>query len=141
MKFIVLRSNLKEGISAVEKSTGDNQNLPILKNVFIEATDNKLELVATNLEIAITCGVLGKIIEPGKITVPMSTFAGIINSLQSERINIEKKGNAIEIKTDNYEAKLQGLTAEDFPITPKIEGEKKYLEVKGKSLKEALDRF
>ena len=91
MKFIVIRSNLKDGIALVEHASGENINLPILKNILIETGDNKIKITATNLEIAITAIVLGKIIEPGKFTVPAGFMSNLINNLQSDRLNIEEK--------------------------------------------------
>src|SRR3989344_8421771 len=140
MKVIVIRSNLKNSISVVEKSTGDNLNLPILKNVLIEALDNKIKLTTTNLEVAILSVTPGKIIEDGKITVPAGIFSNIIGTLQTERLNLEKKGNKLEIKTDTYEAAIQGLPADDFPITPKIKDQSQYIEIKGATLKGAIEQ-
>ena len=83
MKFIILKKNLKDGLRAIEKITTDNLNLPILKNFLIESFDNKIKLSATNLELAITTFISGKIIENGGITVPLGVFSAIINNLQS----------------------------------------------------------
>ena len=138
MKFIALRSNIKESISIAEKAIGDNINLPILKNIFIEAYEGGVRFIATNLEIAITCNVSGKVIESGKITVPVGLFSNIIANIQSDRLNFEKKGDNLEIKTDNYSALLQGLSADDFPLTPKIKDTKSFIEIKGIFIKEAI---
>lgn len=138
MKIVAIKSNLKRATSIVEKIAGENPNLPILKNILIEADSNKIKTVTTNLEIAITCLVPGKIIEAGKITVPASIISGIINNLQSERISLEKKGNKLEIKTDTYEAVVEGNSADDFPITPKIENKSEFIEIKSSILKESF---
>lgn len=135
-----MRSNLRDAILAAERATGENQNLPILKNLLIEATDNKIVITGTNLEIAIKATALGKVIEGGKFTAPASLLANIINNIQSDRLNIEDKKGKLEIKTDNYNALAQGISAEDFPITPKIKDINNHLEVKGAVLKEALEQ-
>lgn len=140
MKFIVIRTNLKDGVSVVEKAGGENLNLPILKNILIETDINKIKLTATDLEIAISYFVNCKVIENGKFTVPASVLSNLINNIPSERLNIEKKGSKLEIKTDNYTASIQGLTAEDFPITPKIKNQNEYIEIKTEVIKEALNQ-
>lgn len=140
MKFIALRSNIKDAISITEKAAGDNLNLPILKNIFIEAHEGGIRFVTTNLEIAITCAISGKVIEGGGITVPIGLFSNLISNIQTDRLNFEKKGNNMEITTDNYSAILQGLPSDDFPITPKIKNTKNYLEIKGIILKEAIQQ-
>jgi DNA polymerase III subunit beta len=140
MKFVAIRSNIRDAISVIERAAGENLNLPILKNVFIEAGNSGVTFTATNLELAITCYVSGKVIENGKITVPLALFSNLIANLQSDRLNFEKKGNAMEIKTDNYNATIQGLPAEDFPITPKVKDSGEYLEIKSVLLKEAIQQ-
>jgi DNA polymerase-3 subunit beta len=140
MKFIALRSNVKEALTIVEKVTGDNLNLPILKNILIETHNGGIRFVATNLEIAITHNVSGKVIEDGTITVPAGLLSSLITNLQSDRLNFEKKGNNLEIKTDNYNAVIQGIPSDDFPITPKIKNTENYLEIKGVLLKEAVQQ-
>lgn len=140
MKFIAIRSNIKDAISIIEKATGENQNLPILKNILIEADGDGVTFRATNLEIAINHKVAGKVIEHGKITAPLSLLSSLIGNIASDRLNFEKKGNDIEVATDNYSAVIHGLSAEDFPITPKIKGEEGYLEIKSVFLKEAIQQ-
>lgn len=140
MKFVAIQSNLKEAIAAIQRASNDNANLPILKNTLIQVENNSITFTATNLEIAVMARVSGKIIENGSITVPTGLLMNLINNLQSDRVNVEKKGSGLEVKTDNYEALIQGLPAEDFPITPKVANTKQYFEIKGILLKEAIQQ-
>ncbi|MDD5430982.1 MAG: DNA polymerase III subunit beta [Candidatus Pacebacteria bacterium] len=138
MKIVVLKNNLREGLNIVGKAISENLNLPILKNVLIKTHNNKIKLVATNLELAITQMVSGKIIENGSITVPFSVLSGIVNNSDSERIDLELKNNTLLFKTDNYEASIQGIAEEEFPIIPKIENTRNYLKINGGIFKEAM---
>ncbi len=138
MKLIILRSNLKEGLGIISKIVGENLNLPILKNFLIETIDNKIKLSSTNLELAITNFISGKIIENGGLTVPINIFISIINNLQTERINLEIKDNNLMIQADNYQAKIQGIKKEEFPIIPKINNNQNFLEISTSILKQSL---
>jgi len=139
MKVTILKTNLRDGLSAVERAVADNSNLPILKNVLLKTVDNKIRLSTTNLELAITKTISGKIIEEGGLTIPFSTFYNIVNNTEHERINLEKNENNFIFKTDNYEAKLQGLKEKDFPVIPKIEGED-YIEINPVVFKKAISK-
>ena len=140
MKFISIRSNIKDAITAVQRAASENINLPILKNIIITAGDGGISITATNLELAITALISGKVIETGRITIPAGLMATLIGNLQSDRLNFESRGDDLEIKTDNYSATLQGLPADEFPITPKIADRGHYLEIKGIFLKEAIQQ-
>ncbi len=138
MKLIVLRNNLKDGLSAIERAANENTNLPILKNVLIKTFNNKIQLSATNLELAITKYISGKIIEDGSITVPLGTLLSIVHNTTNERINLEVDRNTLLFKTDNYDATIQGLPEEEFPIIPKLENTSTYLELESSSFKEGV---
>ena len=138
MKLIILKSNLKNGLSAIERGITENNKLPILKNVLIKTNNGRIKLSATNLELGINKLVSGKIVENGAITVPFSTFYSIVNNSDSERINLEVINNNLVFKTDNYEAKIQGIKDEEFPIIPKINDEEQHIELKPQVLKESL---
>lgn len=140
MKIVVIKNNLKDGLSALGRMAAENLQLPILKNVLIEATGNKIVLTATNLEIALRFGIGGKIIENGSLAAPVGTLSGIISNITSERLNIETKKNVLEIKTDNYQASVNSFPGDDFPLIPKIKNQENYIEIDSGLLKDGLSQ-
>ncbi|MEK7507730.1 MAG: DNA polymerase III subunit beta [Patescibacteria group bacterium] len=138
MKFIIIKDNLRDAIGVVEKVESENVNLPILKNVLLSAENNKIKITSTNLEIAVSCTASGKVIQEGKYTAPTKLLSNIINNIQNDRLNIEQKGTKIEIKTDNYEAVIQGIPPDEFPPTPKIRNQELFIEIKGATLKNSV---
>ncbi len=138
MKFIIIRDNLRDGLFIVERVETENLNLPILKNILVEADQNRIRLVSTNLEVAITHSTSGKVIEPGKFTVPAKLFSSVMRNIESERLNIETRGTTLRVSTDDYEAGIQGLPADDFPPTPKVKNQDVFREVGAGVLREAL---
>jgi len=140
MKFIILKENLKNALSAVERVVTENNNLPILRNVLLKA-DSHIKVAATNLEIGVTCLTAGKITENGSLTIPFAPLYNIISGSDSERINIITDKNTLIIKTDNYEAKIQGVNEEEFPIIPKIENNNHYFEIEGQVFKESIQQI
>ncbi len=125
MKIIILKNNLKTGLDIIGKVGMDNNSaaLPVLKNFLLETIDNKIKLLATNLEIAVTAFIPCKVVEGGIFTIPFNIFNLIINNIQSERINLETEGGYLFIKTDNYQAKIHIGKKDDFPIIPQIKND------------------
>ncbi len=138
MKLIVLKTNLVDGLGTVEKAVNEGSNLPILKNILIEAGGGKIVFVATNLELAIEYLIPGKVMEEGEIAAPFSLLNSIIRNLAAERISIEEKDKKIVITTDNYEATLQGQDPKEFPIIPVVQDRAHRLEFNTASFREAL---
>lgn len=129
MKLVLFRDNLKNGLVVAEKAVANFTHLPILKNVLIKTMQNKIHLITTNLECAVTKAISGKIIEEGSITVPFSTLYNIVVNTPHDRIHLDDEQGVIMFKTDNYEAKIQATSAEEFPLIPQIENKNHSLEI------------
>ena len=138
MKILILKDNLKEGLNSIVRAISENNSLPILKNVLIKTVNNKIKLTATNLELAISKNVSGKIVEEGSITVPFSVLNGIISNLDSEKVNLEAVKGSLILKTDNYEAAIQGLDEEEFPIIPEIGNVENNIKIKESVFNEGI---
>ncbi len=140
MNLIILKNNLKYGLDVISRAIGSGTNqLPIINNVLIKAADNKISLSATNLEVGMSLGIMGKINESGALTVPYAIFSGIVNNLSSERINLESAGSNLIVKTDNYEATIQGISESEFPIIPKLKNNSS-ISINKIALKDALSK-
>ncbi|MFA6407570.1 MAG: DNA polymerase III subunit beta [Candidatus Paceibacterota bacterium] len=137
-KLILLKNNLTEALIALERAIGINTNLPILKNVLIRVEKAKIYFIATNLELAITCSVSGKIVDNGEITVPFSLFLSLAKNLTAERVTLEQKDKHLVITTDNYEATLQTQSAKEFPIIPTIHNTTQTLKISAPLFLETL---
>lgn len=124
MHCIVLRNNLKDGFSIIANARKEGGQLSSLKNVLIEAKENKIHLSTTDLEIGVVHTISAKVLIDGVSAVPFGIFQQIIQNANAERIELELKGSVLRVSTDNYNAKITTATKEDFPIIPDIEKEK-----------------
>lgn len=138
MKIIALKNKLVEALNIIERATGSNPSLPILKNVLVRAQENKLSVSATNLEFAITYLFSGKIVESGDVTIPCSLLLSLVKNLTSERVTLELKGKKLMILTENYEAGLQSQEVREFPIIPHISDITHSIETTTRAFSEAL---
>ncbi|MEI7497999.1 MAG: DNA polymerase III subunit beta [Candidatus Falkowbacteria bacterium] len=121
MKFSSLEEHLKNGLFIVGHGTGKNQNLPILGNVLISCQRGEIKLSATNLEIGISCIVRGKVDVEGSFTVDAKILNDYITLLPNEKVDIEVLNQNLVISCANYQTKIRGLQADDFPVIPQLE--------------------
>lgn len=138
MKIIILKNNLKNTLDICGKVIGKSSNLPILSNVLIKTSENKIKILGTNLDVGITSTTSGKVIEDGSITVPYDVIYSLVSNISDERINLETKENALILKTENYEAVIQGSQESEFPIIPDVD-KSKLIEINQGSFKDAID--
>lgn len=126
MKISSLQENLKSGLSAVSHIAGKNINLPILNNVMIDARENNIKLITTDLEVGIIATIRGKIEEPGSYTVDAKVVSDFVSLLSNKKIDITKKDNKITVKSDNYNTVIRGQEADEFPLIPRVEKKTHY---------------
>ncbi len=122
MKISCTKENLSRALSLVSGVTGKNVNLPILNNVLLRATEQKVEVAATNLELALVVSLRSKIEEPGAFTVPARTLTDFVSLLPNEKIDLELKENELLVRCGKSSTKIKGSSAEDFPVIPTMEG-------------------
>jgi len=120
MKLLILQEKLKRGLGVVERISSKSLTLPILNNILISTEKNFLNLAATDLEVGINLWTLTQIEKEGKITIPSHLFSSFINLLPNKKISLEVKNNSLFIECENYKTQIKGLSAEEFPIIPKI---------------------
>ncbi|HEX4774471.1 MAG TPA: DNA polymerase III subunit beta [Candidatus Saccharimonadales bacterium] len=140
MKLQVTRENLNRALNSVAKVANSRGTLPILANVLIRTSQNRLSLSATNLDIAITHFIGAKVSTEGSITVPARLTQDFVGSLPDGVINIELKDTKLHINTDQYQSVINGILADDFPVMPAIEGGNKW-KVDGVTFKRALQQI
>ncbi len=120
MKLSCLQENLSKGLAIVSRAVATRTTLPITQNVLIATDQSRLKLSATNLEIAITCWVGAKIEEDGAITIPARLLTEFIGSLPNDRIDITLTQRTLHLRCARFEARINGLDAQDFPPIPKV---------------------
>jgi len=140
MKFLILQEKLKKGLNIVERVSSKSLTLPILNNILISAEKNFLNLTATDLEVGINWWTLTKIEKEGKITIPSRLFFNFINLLPNKKIILEVKNNTLFLECENYKTQIKGLTAEEFPIIPKI-GKEEFISIENSSLCQGLSQI
>lgn len=139
MKLQVTQENLNQALGTVARVANSRGTLPILANILLQVTDNRLSLSATNLDIAVKEFVGAKISKPGSITVPARLMQDFVSSLPSGVIEMELVDNKLKISSDQYKSIINGVPADDFPTMPVISDGTEW-KISGKSLREGLSQ-
>lgn len=127
MKFTCTKENLVYALAVVGNVANKQSNLPILANILFHVEESKVELVATNLEIATKAQLRAKIDAPGSFTVPAKTLIDFIGLVREEQVEIVLEGQELIIKAGSSSTKIKGVSAEDYPVVPDIEEEHAYV--------------
>jgi DNA polymerase-3 subunit beta len=123
MKLSCLQENLNRGLSIVGRAVATKTTLPITNNVLLATDEGRLKLVATNLEMAISCWIGAKVEEEGAITVPARLLTEFVSSLPSDTISIQlsPQTKTLGLKCARFEARISGIDAKEFPPIPSVD--------------------
>lgn len=140
MKIQITQNNLNRALALLSRVASTRTPLPILSNILLHASDKKLELCATNLEVALTHTASGKINEEGSVTVPARLLHDFVAQLPKDlTVDLVFEKSKLFITAGSYSSHIQGTASEDFPALPTIDGGTE-LTIASDTLKEALDR-
>src|ERR1700683_5447510 len=126
MNLSVAKDQLIHGLQCVQNIVTTRTTLPILSNVLLRASDNKLEFTATDLDVSIACSVEANVKKKGASTIPVKRFFGIVRELSSPEIELDvDEKNACSIRAGASFYKIHGLGADEFPPIQTLKDEKK----------------
>ena len=118
MQFIVKRDILLKSLSFVQGVVEKKNTLPILSNVLLQLKDNKLSIVATDLDIVFHNEINDvKISKEGSTTTSAAILYDILRKISSnsELIFELKTENKLSLKSDNADFNLLCLPTDNFP--------------------------
>lgn len=119
MHFFCTQKSLLHSISTVQKAVSSKTTLPILKGIYIEALQDELKLIATDLDIGIEHTMMAKIVDQGSIVVDSKFFGEIIRKLPDAEVEIQLlENNQLKIKCLNTEFNILVYPKEEFPELP-----------------------
>ncbi|MBU4384402.1 MAG: DNA polymerase III subunit beta [Proteobacteria bacterium] len=140
MELTVRKEDLVKGLGKSQSVVERRTSMPILSNVLLEAEDESLTVSATDLETSFQGHCAARVSKPGKVTVPARKLYEIVKELPAEEIYLkEKENNYLHITAGRASFNLVGLSAEDFPNLPDVEGIPE-LSVSGQMLAEMVEK-
>ena len=84
MKIEINKDTLLKALSKADKITGKNATLAVLQCVILKATQNVVEISATNLELGIKLIIPAKIERQGEVAISSALLVSYLNNLTSE---------------------------------------------------------
>ncbi len=116
MHFTVNRSVMQKGLQKVVGVIPVKTTIPILENVLLELTDDKLKLTGTDLEICTATEITVNGQMDGACAIPAKSFNEILRELPDIPIDVELNDQGkVTIQTKNGYYKLTSQPREEFP--------------------------
>lgn len=115
----LLQENLHQALGIILRVTSVKSELPVLGNVLLEASKNKIFFSGTNLEMGTRLLIGGKIAKEGAITVPARVFAEFIATIPAGKVRLHVQDGILVVKSTSSQARFTTIPASEFPPFPK----------------------
>ena len=116
MRIVFEKENLRQAVQNLQSVAGTKNTLPILANVLLNASDEGIEMAATDLEVEIRLQVAGTVEEIGILTIPARKLSELVRGLPDEDVHLTTSdGNQIRIECGPVFYRMFGLPADEFP--------------------------
>lgn len=122
LKALCPRKDLFEAVQTVGHAVSGRTSLPILSHILVQAENSGLRVIATDLELGISCWIPAQIEESGALTSPARTLTEVLANLpdKSDVALSVDKSHTVRVHCDKSDYKILGLAAEDYPRLPEV---------------------
>jgi DNA polymerase-3 subunit beta len=139
MKYTGSKEDIHKAISQVSRVISTRGTLPILRNIYLEATKTGLLCKATDLEQTVEVGIDGVVAEPGTVTVPARLLVDYLQNSTEKEITLSATDTDLTISGKSGTAHLKGMPASEYPSVPPIVVDQEF-RLPVATLRQALDR-
>jgi len=140
MEFRIDKDTFSKALQKVQGIVERRNTMPILSNVLIEATAERIHITATDLEVGMRSSYPTEVVKEGKITVSAKKIYEIIKELSDEKILFSTKENDwVEIRCGKALFNIVGLSSEEFPYFPKVNDDS-FIKLNNAILREMIEK-
>lgn len=124
MKVRIGRDELLTGLQRVQGVVEKRNTMPILSNILVEAKQDGIEIVATDLEIGVRGLYKATVVDTGGVTISARKLFEIIKEVPPGEVELTSTDNNwTTIQAGKSQFKVVGLPSTEYPALPTIERE------------------
>jgi DNA polymerase-3 subunit beta len=121
MNFTIERAALLRSLAHVQSVVERRNTIPILSNVKLEASQGRLRLTATDMDLEVVESVAVETARQGATSVPAHTLYDIVRKLpDGAEVTLESEGEKLVMRCGRSRFTLPCLPVEDFPVMSDI---------------------
>jgi DNA polymerase III subunit beta len=142
MKFNVNQQDLQQALNYCQGVIEKRSTLPILSNILLEASNSKLTITATDLDLIFIHQLNNvEILEEGKTTTTSSIMYDIIRKFSSgKKINLSLTDiSKLQVESEQSIFNLNCISATEFPLTDENFNQNEFV-IKSKQLLKLLNK-
>jgi DNA polymerase-3 subunit beta len=123
LKLSASRDALTERLSLVARGVSTRAAVLVLGGIQLRATDGRLQLAATDMELSLRASLDAEIDAEGEVVVPGRLLLDIVRALPENEVELEHRGDEAMLLVTSGSAsyRVHTYASEDFPRLPDVE--------------------
>ncbi len=119
MKVTLEREALLRALSRAHAVVDKRHSMAVLTNVLLEASENRLHVIATDLEVSLRQAVPARVARPGRAATSARTLFEIVRETANDDVSIETLENQwVSVSAGTSHFKLTGIHPDEHPGMP-----------------------
>jgi DNA polymerase-3 subunit beta len=115
MKCSIAQTELLQSLSLISSAVPSRTTLPVLANILVEATDEGLQMTATDLDLSVTTRAMADVKAEAALTVPAKKLLELVRKLPKEELKLEAKDLTLNVGSKSGRFKFLCIRPEEFP--------------------------
>jgi len=124
VKITCAKEELTQALSVVGRAVSTRATVQVLGGVLLRASDGRMELSATDMELSLRLSVEAQVEGGGAVVAPGRLLVDLARLLPENEVVLEHRPEqgVLEVICGPASYKLNTYSAEDFPKLPEVEG-------------------
>ncbi len=115
MKFRFETKDFQTGVLSVTKALPLRSTMPVLDGILIEAKENSVRLLCSDLMLQKECFLPCMVEEEGRCVVPGKLFPEILRKLPQGEVNVTTEGMTLYLRCASTKNQVQCIAFDSFP--------------------------
>lgn len=120
MELKLQRNLVLQELSILQGVVEHRTTIPILSNILAEAEENRLRMVATDLDMTIVTECAAVVLGGGRVTIESKVFQNLVRSLPEEEFSLRQDGESVEISCGRFHSRVAVTDPSEYPTVPDV---------------------
>jgi DNA polymerase-3 subunit beta len=120
MELKLKRNDVLQELSILQGVVEYRTTIPILSSILTEAAENRLRMVATDLDMTIMTECPADTQGGGRLTLESKVFQNLVRNLPAEEFTLRLDGDSVEILSGRFKSRMSVADPAEYPTIPDV---------------------
>jgi DNA polymerase-3 subunit beta len=120
MELKLQRNLVLQELSILQGVVEHRTTIPILSSILAETSQDRLRMVATDLDMTIMTDCPAVVHGGGRITLESRVFGNLVRNLPEEEFSLRQEGDAVEIVSGRFRSRMAVADPSEYPTVPEV---------------------